>query len=50
SAERRRLNTVASSSDTLLRVINDVLDLSKAESNQMVLEASRSICVACWTT
>lgn len=39
SAERRRLNTVASSSDTLLRVINDVLDLSKAESNQMVLES-----------
>ncbi|OMG72874.1 hybrid sensor histidine kinase/response regulator [Burkholderia ubonensis] len=38
SAERRRLKTVASSSDTLLRVINDVLDLSKAESNQMVLE------------
>ncbi|UXU89837.1 hybrid sensor histidine kinase/response regulator [Burkholderia sp. S-53] len=39
SAERRRLNTVASSSDALLRVINDVLDLSKAESNQMVLES-----------
>ncbi|WP_176048600.1 hybrid sensor histidine kinase/response regulator [Burkholderia sp. BCC1644] len=38
SAERRRLKTVASSSDVLLRVINDVLDLSKAESNQMVLE------------
>ncbi|KFG98610.1 histidine kinase [Burkholderia paludis] len=38
-AERRRLRTVASSSDTLLRVINDVLDLSKAESNQMVLES-----------
>ncbi|MBA9899921.1 hybrid sensor histidine kinase/response regulator [Burkholderia cepacia] len=36
--ERRRLKTVASSSDVLLRVINDVLDLSKAESNQMVLE------------
>ncbi|MEN2469124.1 hybrid sensor histidine kinase/response regulator [Burkholderia sp. GS2Y] len=39
SAEQRRLNTVASSSDALLRVINDVLDLSKAESNQMVLES-----------
>ncbi|MGU7771924.1 ATP-binding protein [Burkholderia sp. MR1-5-21] len=39
AAERRRLRTVASSSDTLLRVINDVLDLSKAESNQMVLES-----------
>ncbi|WP_186248896.1 MULTISPECIES: histidine kinase dimerization/phospho-acceptor domain-containing protein, partial [unclassified Burkholderia] len=37
--ERRRLQTVMSSSDALLRVINDVLDLSKAESNQMVLEA-----------
>ncbi|ODQ29610.1 response regulator [Burkholderia ubonensis] len=36
--ERRRLKTIASSSDALLRVINDVLDLSKAESNQMVLE------------
>ncbi|KVT52093.1 hybrid sensor histidine kinase/response regulator [Burkholderia ubonensis] len=38
SSERRRLKTIASSSDALLRVINDVLDLSKAESNQMVLE------------
>jgi two-component system capsular synthesis sensor histidine kinase RcsC len=38
AAQRRRLRTVASSSDTLLRVINDVLDLSKAESNQMSLE------------
>ncbi|RQR48314.1 response regulator [Burkholderia sp. Bp9140] len=37
--ERRRLQTVMASSDALLRVINDVLDLSKAESNQMVLEA-----------
>ncbi|KAB0640466.1 ATP-binding protein [Burkholderia latens] len=37
--ERRRLHTVMSSSDALLHVINDVLDLSKAESNQMVLEA-----------
>ncbi|MBR8321129.1 MULTISPECIES: hybrid sensor histidine kinase/response regulator [Burkholderia cepacia complex] len=37
--ERRRLRTVMSSSDALLRVINDVLDLSKVESNQMVLEA-----------
>ncbi|MBR8144264.1 response regulator [Burkholderia sp. AU19243] len=37
--ERRRLHTVMSSSDALLRVINDVLDLSKVESNQMVLEA-----------
>ncbi|MGY4207494.1 two-component system capsular synthesis sensor histidine kinase RcsC [Burkholderia sp. PvR073] len=37
--ERRRLQTVMSSSDALLRVINDVLDLSKVESNQMVLEA-----------
>ncbi|NHV26699.1 hybrid sensor histidine kinase/response regulator [Burkholderia sp. D-99] len=36
---RRRLGTIMSSSDTLLRVINDVLDLSKAESNQMVLES-----------
>ncbi|MGU7783255.1 ATP-binding protein [Burkholderia sp. PU8-34] len=36
--ERRRLKTIMSSSDTLLRVINDVLDLSKAESNQMTLE------------
>lgn len=35
---RRRLGTIMSSSDALLRVINDVLDLSKAESNQMVLE------------
>lgn len=39
AAEQRRLRTVMSSSDALLRVINDVLDLSKAESNQMVLEA-----------
>ncbi|AOJ77522.1 ATP-binding protein [Burkholderia ubonensis] len=38
-AERRRLQTVMSSSDALLHTINDVLDLSKAESNQMVLEA-----------
>ncbi|WP_321783910.1 ATP-binding protein [Burkholderia pyrrocinia] len=37
--ERRRLKTVMSSSDALLRVINDVLDLSKAESNQMALES-----------
>ncbi|VWB36368.1 hybrid sensor histidine kinase/response regulator [Burkholderia lata] len=36
--ERRRLKTIVSSSDALLRVINDVLDLSKAESNQMTLE------------
>jgi len=36
--ELRRLKTVVSSSDALLRVINDVLDLSKAESNQMALE------------
>ncbi|VWC65349.1 ATP-binding protein [Burkholderia lata] len=36
--ERRRLKTIVSSSDALLRVINDVLDLSKAESNQMALE------------
>ncbi|WP_175855126.1 hybrid sensor histidine kinase/response regulator [Burkholderia anthina] len=39
SVEQRRLQTVMSSSDALLRVINDVLDLSKVESNQMVLEA-----------
>ncbi|WP_321859809.1 hybrid sensor histidine kinase/response regulator [Burkholderia cenocepacia] len=39
SDEQRRLQTVMSSSDALLRVINDVLDLSKVESNQMVLEA-----------
>ncbi|MBR7914597.1 response regulator [Burkholderia vietnamiensis] len=38
-AERRRLQTVMSSSDALLHTINDVLDLSKAESNQMALEA-----------
>ncbi|HDR9484478.1 TPA: response regulator [Burkholderia aenigmatica] len=37
--ERRRLQTVMSSSDALLHAINDVLDLSKVESNQMVLEA-----------
>ncbi|KWD51278.1 hybrid sensor histidine kinase/response regulator [Burkholderia ubonensis] len=37
--QRRRLQTVMSSSDALLRMINDVLDLSKAESNQMALEA-----------
>lgn len=36
--ERRRLKTIVSSSDALLSVINDVLDLSKAESNQMALE------------
>ncbi|AOJ34064.1 ATP-binding protein [Burkholderia metallica] len=36
---RRRLGTIMSSSDALLRVINDVLDLSKAESNQMALES-----------
>ncbi|KVA06389.1 ATP-binding protein [Burkholderia ubonensis] len=36
---RRRLGTIMSSSDSLLRVINDVLDLSKAESNQMALES-----------
>ncbi|MEK2605585.1 ATP-binding protein [Burkholderia arboris] len=35
---RRRLGTIMSSSNALLRVINDVLDLSKAESNQMALE------------
>ncbi|WGY70442.1 response regulator [Burkholderia cepacia] len=39
SDEQRRLQTVMSSSDALMRVITDVLDLSKAESNQMVLEA-----------
>ncbi|PAK12084.1 ATP-binding protein [Burkholderia ubonensis] len=39
SQERRRLKTIMSSSDALLRVINDVLDLSKAESNQMALES-----------
>ncbi|EKS9798748.1 MULTISPECIES: hybrid sensor histidine kinase/response regulator [Burkholderia] len=38
AVERRRLETIASSSDALLRTINDVLDLSKAESNQMALE------------
>ncbi|VWB45345.1 ATP-binding protein [Burkholderia lata] len=38
AAEQRRLKTIVSSSDALLRVINDVLDLSKAESNQMALE------------
>ncbi|WP_412527117.1 ATP-binding protein [Burkholderia lata] len=38
AAERRRLKTIVSSSDALLRMINDVLDLSKAESNQMALE------------
>lgn len=36
--EARRLKTIMSSSDVLLRMINDVLDLSKVESNQMVLE------------
>ncbi|MBN3839059.1 hybrid sensor histidine kinase/response regulator [Burkholderia sp. Ac-20349] len=36
--EKRRLATIVSSSDALLRVINDVLDLSKAESNQLTLE------------
>ncbi|HEF5873628.1 TPA: response regulator [Burkholderia cenocepacia] len=36
--EERRLGTIMSASDSLLRVINDVLDLSKAESNQIVLE------------
>ncbi|OXH88634.1 hybrid sensor histidine kinase/response regulator, partial [Burkholderia multivorans] len=36
--ERRRLDTIASSSDALLRIIDDVLDLSKAESNQMTIE------------
>ncbi|VWC72727.1 two-component system sensor histidine kinase/response regulator [Burkholderia lata] len=38
AVERRRLKTIVSSSDTLLHVINDVLDLSKVESNQMALE------------
>ncbi|OXI18980.1 hybrid sensor histidine kinase/response regulator [Burkholderia sp. AU15512] len=38
AVEQRRLKTIVSSSDALLRVINDVLDLSKAESNQMALE------------
>jgi len=38
AVERRRLKTIVSSSDALLRTINDVLDLSKAESNQMALE------------
>ncbi|VWD42218.1 two-component system sensor histidine kinase/response regulator [Burkholderia lata] len=38
AVERHRLKTIVSSSDALLRVINDVLDLSKAESNQMALE------------
>ncbi|RQZ14791.1 response regulator [Burkholderia sp. Bp9031] len=38
AVERQRLKTIVSSSDALLRVINDVLDLSKAESNQMALE------------
>ncbi|MBN3823259.1 response regulator [Burkholderia sp. Ac-20384] len=36
--EQRRLKTIVSSSDALLNIINDVLDLSKAESNQMALE------------
>ncbi|WP_175884053.1 hybrid sensor histidine kinase/response regulator [Burkholderia sp. BCC0044] len=39
AGEQRRLQTVMASSDALLRMINDVLDLSKAESNQMALEA-----------
>lgn len=39
AGEQRRLQTVMSSSDALLRMINDVLDLSKVESNQMALEA-----------
>ncbi|MGR3906656.1 ATP-binding protein [Burkholderia sp. SR8] len=39
ASERRRLQTVMSSSDALLHMINDVLDLSKTESNQMVFEA-----------
>nr|WP_309286972.1 ATP-binding protein [Burkholderia sp.] len=37
-SEARRLKTIMSSSDVLLHMINDVLDLSKAESNQMMLE------------
>ncbi|RQR66986.1 sensor histidine kinase [Burkholderia sp. Bp9126] len=36
--EMRRLKTIMSSSDVLLHMINDVLDLSKVESNQMALE------------
>jgi two-component system, NarL family, capsular synthesis sensor histidine kinase RcsC len=38
AVEQRRLKTIVSSSDALLHIINDVLDLSKAESNQMALE------------
>ncbi|KAG8150045.1 hybrid sensor histidine kinase/response regulator [Burkholderia catarinensis] len=38
SSQRRRLKTIVSSSDALLSTINDVLDLSKAESHQMMLE------------
>ncbi|MBR8460254.1 response regulator [Burkholderia dolosa] len=37
-AEQRRVGTIMSAAHTLLRSINDVLDLSKAVSGQLVLE------------
>ncbi|WP_323117893.1 ATP-binding protein [Burkholderia alba] len=39
-SQRQRLKTIVSSSDALLHIINDVLDLSKAESRQMTLEST----------
>lgn len=35
----RRLQVIRSASDSLLHILNDVLDLSKAESNQMTVES-----------
>ncbi|RDK04309.1 hybrid sensor histidine kinase/response regulator [Paraburkholderia lacunae] len=37
--QRRRLDIVDSSSDALLRIINDVLDLSKVEAGQLTIES-----------
>jgi len=39
SAERAQLHTISQSSNALLAIINDVLDFSKIESGQMVLES-----------
>nr|WP_254615896.1 ATP-binding protein [Cupriavidus basilensis] len=39
AGQRRRLEIVESSSDSLLRIINDVLDVSKVEAGQLTFES-----------